>query len=74
MVDSGATNHVCSSLYVLSSWKELEDGELTLTVGNGESVSAKVVGEARLPFGENFILNKINLIHSLFQTKFDFCL
>ena len=58
IVDSGATNHVCSSLQVLSSWKELEDGELTLTVGNGESVSAKAVGEARLAFGENFILIK----------------
>ena len=43
---------------MLSSWRELEDGELTLTVGNGENVSAKAVEEARLAFGQNLMLIK----------------
>ena len=56
IVDSGATNHVCSSLQLLSSWRELKDGDLTLKVGNGESVTAKAVGEARLTFGNKFLV------------------
>ena len=72
IVDLEATNHVCSSLPVLNSWKQLEDKELTLKVGNGESVLAKIVGEARLAFKENFFVDKIYLFHSLIQTKFDF--
>jgi hypothetical protein len=55
IVDSGATNHVCTSLQVLTSWRELEFGELTLRVGNGQSVSAKAVGKARLKFGDKFL-------------------
>ena len=55
IVDSGATNHVCSSLQLFSSWRELENGDLTLKVDNKESITAKAVGEARLTF-ENKIL------------------
>ncbi|PON89309.1 hypothetical protein TorRG33x02_148520, partial [Trema orientale] len=44
IVDSGATNHVCSSFQILSSSRELADGEFTMRVGNGAKVSAKAVG------------------------------
>ena len=56
IVDSGATNHVCSSLQMLSHHKMLDDGEFTLTVGNVESISAKAVGQARLVLGKNYLL------------------
>ena len=55
-MDSGATNHVCSSLQMLSHHKMLEDGEFTLTVGNRESESAKAVGQACLVLGKNYLL------------------
>ncbi|KAG6532599.1 hypothetical protein ZIOFF_006448 [Zingiber officinale] len=42
IVDSGATNDVCSSMQLLSSLRELPDGGLTLRVGNGALVSVKV--------------------------------
>ena len=61
IVNSGATNHVCSSLQLLSSCKDLEEGELTPMVGNRESVSAKAVVAARLGFGSRFML--INSIY-----------
>ena len=63
IVDSGATNHVCSSLQMLSSSRELADGDVTLRVGNGEIVSAKAVGVARLDFRNKFlVLNNVYFI------------
>ena len=63
IIDSEATNHVCSSLQLLSSWRELKEGELTLTVGNGESISAKAVGEARLIIENKYLfLNSVYFI------------
>ena len=56
IVDSGATNHVCSSLYMLSKTRTLKEMEFPLWVGNGESISAEAVREARLGFGKNFLL------------------
>ncbi|XP_073057004.1 uncharacterized protein [Primulina eburnea] len=41
IVDSGATNHVCSSLQILSSYEELVDGSFTMRVGNGAVVFSK---------------------------------
>ncbi|TYK02840.1 gag/pol protein [Cucumis melo var. makuwa] len=44
----GATNHVCSSLQETSSFKQLEDSEMTLKVGTGDVISARAVGDAKL--------------------------
>ena len=48
LIDSGATNHVCSFLQLLTKARNLRAKEFTLRVGNGESVSAEAVGEVRL--------------------------
>ena len=63
IVDSGATKHVCSSLQMLSSSRELADRDNTMRVGSGVVVSGKVVGVARLNFRHKFlILNNIFFI------------
>ena len=60
IVDSGATNHVCFSLQMLSSSWELADRDVTMRVGNGEVVSAKAVGVARLNLRNKFlVLNNV---------------
>ena len=56
IVDSGSTNHVCISLQLLSNWKTVKEGELKLRVGNGEFVEVKAKGQARLNFGNKFML------------------
>ena len=63
IVDSGATNHVCSSLQMLSSSKELADRDVTMRVGSREVILAKAVGVARLNFRNKFlILNNVFFI------------
>ena len=63
IVDLGATNHVCSSLKMLSSSRELADRDITMRVGNGEVVSKKAVGVARLNFRNKFlVLNNVFFI------------
>ena len=63
IVDSGATNHVCSSLKMLSSSRELADRDVTMRVGSGEVISAKAVGVARLNFRNKFlVLNNVFFI------------
>ena len=63
IVDSGATNHVCSSLQMLSSSRELADRDITMRVGSGEVISTKVVGVARLNFKNKFlVLNNVFFI------------
>ena len=63
IVDSGATNHICSSLQTLSSSTPLRDGDVSMRLGSGEVVSATAVGEARLEFGNSFlILNNVYFI------------
>ena len=60
IVDSGATNHVCSSLQMLSSSRELANRDITMRVGSGEVISAKAVGVARLNFRNKFpVLNNV---------------
>ncbi|KAA0066545.1 gag/pol protein [Cucumis melo var. makuwa] len=44
----GATNHVCSSLQETSSFKQLEESEMTLKVGMRDFISARAVGDAKL--------------------------
>ena len=63
IVDSGATNHICSSLQTLSSSTSLRDGDVSMRLGSGEVVSAIAVGVARLEFGNNFlVLNSVYFI------------
>ena len=65
IVDSRANNHVCSSLKMLSSLRELADRDVTMRVGSGEVVSAKAVGVARLNFRNKFfVLNNVFFIPS----------
>ncbi|KAA0045342.1 gag/pol protein [Cucumis melo var. makuwa] len=42
-----ATNHVCSSLQETSSFKQLEESEVTLKVGTRDVISARAVGDAK---------------------------
>ena len=56
IVDSGATNHICSSLQTLSSSTPLRDGDVSMQLGSGEVVSATAVGVARLEFGNSFLI------------------
>ncbi|TYK27941.1 gag/pol protein [Cucumis melo var. makuwa] len=53
----GATNHVCSSLQETSSFKQLEESEMTLKVGTGDVILARAVGDAKLV--KNGLLNKL---------------
>ncbi|KAA0049913.1 gag/pol protein [Cucumis melo var. makuwa] len=46
----GATNHVCSSLQETSSFKQLEECEMSLKVGTGAVISAHAVGDANVHF------------------------
>ena len=64
IVDLGVTNHVCSSLQMLSSFRELADEDFTMRMGNNSVVSGKVVGEVRLQFRNNkfLVLNKFYYI------------
>ena len=63
IVDSGATNHICSSLQTLSSSTPLQEGDVSMRLGSGEVVSARAVGEARLYFDNKFlVLNKVYYI------------
>ena len=61
IINSGATNHVCSSLQMLSSSRELADRDVTIRVGSGEVVSTKAVRVACLNFR-----NKLLVLNSLF--------
>ena len=62
-VYSRATNHVYSSLQMLSFSRELADREIIMRVGNGEVVSATTEGVARLNFRNKFlVLNNVFFI------------
>ena len=63
IVDSGTTNHVCFSLHMLSSLRELADKDATMRAGNGEVISAKAVGVVRLNLRNKFLdLNNLFFI------------
>ena len=65
IVDSEATNHVYSSLQMLSSSRELADRGVTMRVGSGEVVPTKAVGVACLNFRNKFlVLNNVFFIPS----------
>ena len=61
IVDSRVTNHVCSSLQMLSSFRELADEDFTMRMGNDSIVLAKVMGEVRLQFRNNKFLDLNNV-------------
>ena len=63
IIDSGSTNHICSSFQMLSSSRELVDGECSMVVRNGADVSAVAVGAVRLELGNKFlVLNNVYCI------------
>ena len=63
IVDSGATNHICSSLQTLSSSTPLQEGDVSMRLGSGEVVSATALGVARLYFENKYlVLNKVYFI------------
>ena len=73
IIDSGASNHVCVSLQMLESSRDLEEGVFTMRVGSGERLSATAVGTVRLSFDDNkYLFFEQCLFHSGFQTEFDF--
>ena len=73
IVDSRAANHVCSSLQMLSSSRELADRDVTMRVGSGEVVSAKAVGVAHLNFRNKFlVLNNVFFIPSFRRNLISF--
>lgn len=57
IVNSGATNHVCSSLQLLDSWRDLAEGDYTMRVGTGDAMSARAMGVSTLNFLNNCYLN-----------------
>ena len=63
IVDSGATNHVCSSLQMLSSSRELANKDVTMRVGSGVVILAKAVGVSHLNVRNKFlVLNNVFFI------------
>ena len=56
IIDSGTTNHVCTTLHVFDSWEELRGDELQLRVGNGESVTAKALGVVQLRIRNKYLI------------------
>ena len=62
IIDSGATNHVCSSLQLLDSWRDLAEGAYTMRVGTEDAVSAKAVGVSSLNLINNSYLNLNNVL------------
>src|SRR5215813_13567632 len=61
IVDSAATNHVCSILELLDSWKDLAEGVFPMKVGTGDAVSAREVGVSSLEFLNKCYLN-LNIV------------
>ena len=60
IIDSRQTNHVCSSLHMLSSSRELAKEEFTLRASTGTVVSAMLVGVVNMYFRNKYLfLNNI---------------
>ena len=63
IIDSGSTNHICSSFQMLSSSRELADGECSMVVENGADVSTIAVGAIHSELGNKFlVLNNVYCI------------
>ena len=50
IVDSGASNYVCTSLQMLETSRDLEERSFQMRVGNGARISETAVGTVRLSF------------------------
>ena len=57
------TSHVCSSLKETSSFKQLEEDEMTLKVRTGDAISARAMGDVKLSFKNRFLfLENLNIV------------
>lgn len=57
MIDSGSTNHICSSIQMLECPKQLEQEVMTMRVGNGALFLAKAYGIVRLNLENMFLVS-----------------
>ena len=55
IIYSGATNHICSSLQLLESFRELAKGVVTMRVGYVASILVKAIGKAHFQYGIRFL-------------------
>ncbi|MBM0273880.1 hypothetical protein JNZ24_10670, partial [Streptococcus suis] len=62
-IDSGVTHHICNSLQGFQVSRQLDDGEISLTLGSKARVSAVAVGVIRLVFPNNKILVLNNALY-----------
>ncbi|XP_075499086.1 uncharacterized protein LOC142537461 [Primulina tabacum] len=57
IIDSGAPKHVCVSLQMLESSRDLEEGAFMMRVGSGERLSATAVGTVR-PYEYAYLMQR----------------
>ena len=62
-IDSAATHHICNSLQGFQVSRQLEDREISLSLGLEAKVSAVAMGVVRLVFQNNNILILNNALY-----------
>jgi len=62
-IDSAATHHICNSLQGFQVSRQLDDGEISLSLGSAAKASAVAVGVVRLMFENNKILVLNNALY-----------
>jgi len=62
-IDSAATHHICNSLRGFEVSRQLDDGEISLSLGSAAKASAVAVGVVRLIFENNKILVLNNALY-----------
>ena len=62
-IDSAATHHICNLLQGFQVSRQLDDGDISLTLGSEARVSAVAVGVVRLVFPNNKILVLNNALY-----------
>ena len=62
-IDSAATHHICNSLQGFQVSRQLEDGEICLSLWSHANVSAVTVGVIRLSFQNNKVLILNNALY-----------
>jgi len=62
-IDSAATHHICNSLQGFQVSRQLDDGEISLSLGSEARVSAVAVGVVRLCFQNNKVLILNNALY-----------
>ena len=63
IVDSGANNHVCYSLWGFQERRRLNKNEINLHLGNGAFVSASEVGDIRVNLDSSRHLDLIDIYY-----------